>query len=207
MENHWLSKANRLHALAESGLAFSKDDYDIERYEEIAEIARKMMSDLTELPVNKIQNMLVQETRRYVSPQIDVRGAVIKNDKILLVKEKVDGLWTLPGGYADVGLSAAENVVKEVFEEACLKVEASQLYAIRHKAKGDYNQDIRDFYKLFFLCTPTDNLIVKPGPETLDADFFPLNALPSLSSSRVIERDIANAFAAHSNAFHCPLFD
>lgn len=207
MEGFWLAKVKKLHAIAETGLAFAKDDYDIERYEEIAALARDMLSNLTSIPVNQLKHLLTTDVRRYVSPQIDVRGAVFHQDKILLVQEKTDGRWTLPGGYADLGLSAAENIEKEVHEEAGIKVRAQTLFAVRHKAKGQYDEDVRDFYKLFFICQATNGVNIKTGSETSDVGFFGASSIPKLSSGRIILRDIENAFAAKHAEHFCPLFD
>lgn len=207
MEDSWLAKAKKLHAIAESGLAFCEDEFDRERYEEIAILAREMLSDLSGLKVQQLENMLCLDVKRYITPQLDVRAAVIKDNSILLVKEKSDGLWTLPGGYADVGLSAAENVEKEVLEEAGIKVSADHLYAVRHKAKGDYDNDVRDFYKLFFVCNPTEGFEIKTGPETTEVGFFELENIPDLSTGRVTLRDLKNAFEAKQGPAFITLFD
>jgi len=100
----------------------------------------------------------------------------------------------MPGGYADVGLSAMENVEKEVFEEANLKVRASHMISVRHKAKGDYAQDVRDFYKMFFLCELVEQAEPRPGMETAAAGYFDLKEIPALSEGRVIEEDIHQAW-------------
>ncbi len=152
MENMWLACAKRLQSIASTGLHFSQDKHDKERYEEIAAIANKMLSLLGSVPVSRIQSLVSDFAQGYATPKVDVRGAVIEREKVLLVRETSDGLWTLPGGFADVGISPSENIVKEIWEEASIKVEATRLYSIRHKAKHGYNPDARDFYKLFFLC-------------------------------------------------------
>jgi len=131
---------------------------------------------------------------------VDVRAAVFNGDQVLLVQEASDGLWTLPGGYADVGLSPAENVVKEVLEEASLLVEVRSLYSVRHKAKHHYEADARDFYKLFFICEPVGGPDVRPGSETRDVQFFALAELPSLSTGRVIREDIEMAFESRRSS-------
>lgn len=196
MESIWLSSVKRLHALAESGLAFCKNDYDIERYEEIALIARQLLTTLVKQPISDIEVILKQPVRRYVTPQVEVRGAVFNQNKILLVKEVSDGKWTLPGGYADVGLSPVENVEKEIIEEAGIGVKTLRLFALRHKARGDYDADIRDFYKLFFVCEP-QSLDISTGIETSDVGFFSQDELPNLSTGRINLRDINDAFEAH----------
>jgi len=193
MENQWLAYAKRLQAIAETGLAYCKDDFERERLEEIGTISRRMMAQLMSTPIEKIE-AISADARGYATPKIDVRGAVISGGRILLVREKSNGLWTLPGGYADVGLSAAENVVKEVREEAGIVVRATALYALRHKAKGPFKHDARDFYKLYFLCEPIDATPPGAGAETDSAQFFPPDGLPALCPERVVEEDIRRAF-------------
>ena len=180
----------RIHALASTGLHFGAHPFDQERYEEIAQITQHMLADLGRVPIATISQQFPEFGRGYATPQVDVRGAVFNGSEVLLVQEKSDGLWTLPGGYADVGLSAAENVVKEVREEASLTVECVKLYAVRHKAKHPYRADVRDFYKFFYLCRNLDGGSPAPGYETNAAQYFPLNQLPPLSTARTIEADL-----------------
>ncbi|QAY78804.1 NUDIX hydrolase [Sphingosinicella sp. BN140058] len=195
MEDDWLRRAKRLHAIASTGLGFCRDSFDRERYQEVAAIAAAMLSDLGTVPIERIPGLVSDFAQGYATPKVDVRGAVIEKGEILLVQERSDGRWTLPGGFADVGRSASENVIKEIEEEAGIGVRARTLYSIRHKAKRAYEPDARDFYKLFFLCDTLDEAVARPGLETLDARFFPPDALPELSLGRVIEKDIYDAFA------------
>ena len=194
MEDDWLAWSKRIYALASTGVFFGAHEFDKERYQEIADLAQSMMAALGQVPLNRVVYLFPDHAKGYVTPKIDVRGAVIRGDQILLVQEKSDGLWTLPGGYADVGYSAAENTVKEISEEAGLKVRATKLYAVHHKAKHDYRADARDFYKFFFLTEELEDQEPSAGHEVSAAEFFPLSALPPLSTGRVIERDITLAF-------------
>ncbi|WJG07770.1 NUDIX hydrolase N-terminal domain-containing protein [Aliiglaciecola sp. LCG003] len=193
----WLNRIKRLHAIAETGLAFSPEEFDQQRFREISLISREMLADLANLPIEPITDLVTPFHRRYVTPQIEVRGAVFQKNKILLVQEKSDLKWTLPGGYADVGLSAVENLKKEMLEEAGIAISQCQLIALRHKASGDYDLDIREFYKLIFLCETPQHVKPTPGMETCGADFFPLNHLPPLSTGRTIVRDINDAMQFH----------
>ncbi|HEY0594626.1 NUDIX domain-containing protein, partial [Sphingopyxis sp.] len=145
--------------------------------------------------------------RGYATPKVDVRGALVEDEAILLVREQCDGLWTLPGGFADVGLSPARNVEKEFQEEAGLRVSARRLFGVRHKASSGYPPDVRDFYKMFFLCDRTDCAIPRPGDETTDARFFGIDDLPPLSRGRTIEADILAAFAFAADAAKPAFFD
>lgn len=196
LEDTWLTRAKRLLALAETGQHFTKDPFDRERYDEIAAMAWSMLADLGHVPLSKIEALTVDHTGGYATPSIDIRGAVIRNGHILLVRERSDGKWALPGGFADIGSSPAENIEREVWEEAGLRVQARHLFALRHKARHPYPPDVRDFYKLFFLCDELQTQSPEPGPETSEARFFPAAALPELSLTRNIKSDIDTAFEA-----------
>lgn len=207
MEPIWLSHAKRLQALASTGLHFARDEFDRERYAEVGEIANAMLADLGNVPLERIAGLVSDFAQGYATPKVDVRGAVVDGDSILLVRERSDGLWTMPGGFADVGRSAARNVEKEIWEEAGLRVTARRLYGVRHKAKKPYEPDARDFYKLFFLCERIDRAEPAAGVETSEARFFPRRALPELSRARVIEDDIDAAFACANGAGQAAFFD
>ena len=207
METHWLAWAKRLHGIATTGLHYGADEFDRERYREVADIAEAMLACLGTVPIEQIQNLVGEATSGYATPKVEVRGAVFDGDRILLVREKSDGRWTLPGGFADVGHSAAENVAKEIWEEAGIRTTATRLYSLRHKARHDYDPDIRDFYKLFFLCERTGDESPAPGPEVTDVSYFSLDNLPSLSTSRVLERDLRTAFDFHCGREVRTLFD
>ena len=208
MEPSWLTYAKRVQSIADTGMTFATDDFDKERYQELAEIGNKMLADLGRVPVERIENLLGELGNGYATPKVDVRGAVINRNKILLVQEKADGLWAMPGGYADSGLSASQNVKKEISEEAQIDVTVTSLYAIKHKAQHDYAPDVREFYKLFFLCKQYDERVMAtPGMKVSDAVFFSLGHLPPLSTGRVNQDDIETAFAASAGKLANVLFD
>lgn len=196
-----------MQSIASTGLHYSGDEYDRERYQEIASIANEMLSMLGNVPVRRIQGLVSDFAKGYATPKVDVRGAVFENGKVLLVREVSDDLWTLPGGFADVGMSPSENVVKEIWEEATLRVKANALYGIRHKAKHEYDPDVRDFYKLFFLCEIVHESRPAPGSEIADVGFFSLDELPPLSKGRVLEKDIAAAHTFKDNPRRLAIFD
>jgi len=208
MESSWLSYAKRIQSIADTGMTFATDDFDKERYQELADIGNKMLAELGNVPIERIENLLGDLGNGYATPKVDVRGAVVNNNKILLVREKTDGLWALPGGYADSGLSASQNVKKEISEEAQIDVTVTSLYAIKHKAQHDYAPDVREFYKLFFLCKQNDERVMAtPGMEVSDVDFFSFSQLPPLSTGRVNLNDIETAFAASAGKLAKVLFD
>ncbi|MAR91885.1 MAG: NUDIX hydrolase N-terminal domain-containing protein [Pseudomonadota bacterium] len=195
MEDLWLAQAKRLLALAQTGQQFTRDEFDRERYQEIEAIAHHMLAQLGRIPLTTVAQLFATGETGYVTPKVEVRGAIIQDGRILLVQEKEDGRWALPGGYADVGLSAAHNVEKEVWEEACVRVRARHLFALRHKASAPYPPDPRDFYKLHFICDPEQSPChPRPGPETLAAEFFPPEQLPPLSLGKTLAEDIQRAF-------------
>lgn len=207
MENLWLTSAKRLQAIAGTGLHYSKDDYHKERFEEIATLANTMLAELGNVKIERIENLVSDFAMGYTTPKIDVRGALIEGDKVLLVKESSNGLWSLPGGFAEVGYSASENIVKEFNEEAGLNVVPKLLYSVRHKAKRAYEPDARDFYKLFFLCDRIDETQVAIGIETLEVDFFRRDKLPPLSLGRCLETDVEAAFEFARGNQTMPTFD
>ncbi len=199
MEDIWLRHAKRIHALATTGLHYSDNIHDVERYEELAALAQEMLAQLGDVPVTRIVGLVPSAARGYATPFVEVRAAIFEAGRILLVQEKADGKWCLPGGFADIGLSPSENTIKEVQEEAGITVSSTRLFMLRHKAKHSYPPDVRDFYKLFFLCAQQDDAPVKAGSETADAKFFDPSDLPPLSLDRTIPADIDTAFEALKN--------
>ncbi|MET0280492.1 MAG: NUDIX hydrolase [Steroidobacteraceae bacterium] len=206
MESEWLTHIKRLQALAATGLTYPTGVYDRERYEEIKAIAEQMLASLFAAPVGQIGE-LSPGTRAHPTPSLDVRGAVFDGERVLLVREGSTGRWTLPGGFAEIGLSAAENIIKEVREEACLEVAVQRLYAVRHKAKGPFRPDVRDFYKFYFLCRPLGSSAPQAGPEVTAAGYFALDALPELDTNRTCREDLERALAFHRDPALQPLID
>lgn len=129
MQTKWLGRAQRIQAIAQAGLAFSKDVYDRERYEELMKLSVEMMADYSQTEIEVITDLWKGE-KGYPTPKADVRGAVFRENQILLVREKHDELWSLPGGFCEIGLSPAENVIKEIKEESGYDTEPSRLLAV-----------------------------------------------------------------------------
>lgn len=196
MEPIWLTRAKRILALAQTGQAFSRDPYDVERFDELYDIAKEMLADLGNVPIHQLDGLFAPYQAAYATPSLDIRAAVVRDGRLLLVREAQDGKWSMPGGYADIGYSAAENAIKEVFEESGLTVSAKRLYAVTHKVKRDYPSDPRDFYKVYFLCEETGSDAPKTGLETLDVGFFGPDDLPELSPPRTNREDVLMALQA-----------
>jgi ADP-ribose pyrophosphatase YjhB (NUDIX family) len=192
MNDLWLDFAKKVHAIAETGLTYKNNEYDSERYEQLKDLSFRMLSELSEQSVEIIQN-LFSNAKGYQTPKVDVRGVVFNQEKILLVKEKVDECWTLPGGWADVGLTPKENVVKEVWEEAGLIVEPERLLAIFDKKCHEHPPTPWYCYKIIMLCNQTGGML-KVGMETLDVGYFSKDNLPPLSTERITKGQIDHIY-------------
>jgi ADP-ribose pyrophosphatase YjhB (NUDIX family) len=191
-----LSIAKRLQSIAQAGIFYSEDKpFDRERYEEISQLSVQILSHLTDEPIDKIGNLFTQERDGYQTPKVDVR-AVIFNDsgEILMVKEKVDGCWSLPGGWADVGYSPAEVAIKEVQEETGLNVKTIRLLAIMDKRNHPHPPEGWYVYKIFILCEVIGGEISKNTTETSDIQYFNLQNLPPLSEPRNVYSQIKLMF-------------
>ena len=192
MSHQWLEWAKRIQALSQAGLTFSKDSYDIERYEELRKISVEIMSEYTELEMEKIKNLFANETG-YLTPKVDVRGVVFRNEQILMVKENIDDKWALPGGFCDIGLSASENVVKEIKEESGYDVLPIRLLALMDNNKHPHPPEPYHYYKIFILCEIIGGEAAV-GIETKDIQFFSEHNLPQLSTNRNTESQIKTLF-------------
>jgi ADP-ribose pyrophosphatase YjhB (NUDIX family) len=192
MDPGWLENARRLQAIAQTGIAFAKDPFDLERYEEVARIALKLLADLAEEAPFPLTGLPLADMG-YATPKVDVRGVVFKEERILLVKEMTDGCWALPGGWADVGEAPSESVVKEIREEAGLEVRPTKLLAVYDRDKHGHSPHPNHVYKLFFLCTIVGGT-PQNGTETRGVGFFPENELPELSIDRVTASQIQRMF-------------
>ena len=205
MENKWLAYIKRIHALSQTGFNFTKSDYDKDRYEELIDISLRMMQDLTEVEPEKIKMTFIEE-KNYLTPKPDVRAIVFKDNKMLLVREKVDGNWCPPGGWADIGYSPAEVAVKEAWEESGLKVKTGRLLAVLEKGKHPHPPSPFYVYKMFILCEIVGGEL-GGGTETLGADFFGLDELPELSLDRITKSQIELMFEFLANPTKEVVFD
>ncbi|WP_342600933.1 NUDIX hydrolase [Psychrobacillus sp. FSL H8-0483] len=205
MSYKWLEWAKRIQALSQSGLAFSKDIYDIERYEELRTISAEIMEEHTGLEMQKIEDLFTNETG-YQTPKVDVRGVVFKDDQVLMVRETIDERWALPGGFCDIGLSPSENIVKEIQEESGYDVVPIKLLALLDKDKHPHPPEAHHYYKVFIQCEIIGGNPIT-GIETSGIQFFSKNNLPSLSTNRNTESQIITLFEFLENPKKETIFD
>jgi ADP-ribose pyrophosphatase YjhB (NUDIX family) len=192
-EPNWLTIARELQALAQTGIAYTANAFDRERYERIRELAADLMTGGSGLDREKILELFRQDVG-YATPKVDVRGAAFVDRRVLMVREVSDGLWTLPGGWADVNRSAAECVVREVEQESGFAVRATKLAAVwDYRKQGHVSRHPASIYKVFFICEVKDGM-ARPSNETSEVSFFARDALPPLSPGRVTVAQVVRMF-------------
>jgi ADP-ribose pyrophosphatase YjhB (NUDIX family) len=193
----WLGIAKEIQSLAQAGLTYSENKYDLDRYRQLRELSVKIVHEYTDAPIEKIRDLFASE-EGYQTPKVDVRAVIFRSGKILMVRESTDGFWTLPGGWADVGYSPYEIAVKEVFEEAGIKVTPSRLLAIFDKLKHPHPPDLYHVYKIFILCNDSGEDLC-PGMEITEAQWVNRNEIPPLSLLRITKDQIQIMFEFYDN--------
>jgi ADP-ribose pyrophosphatase YjhB (NUDIX family) len=201
----WLEWAREIQALAQTGLHYAPDDYHRDRYRRLMEIAVEIGSECGRLPGADVERAFLA-ARGYATPKVDVRGAVFRGGKILLVRERADGGWCLPGGWADVGDAPAAMVEREVLEESGLRARAARLVGVYDTNREGGELEVMHAYKIVFLC---EDLGGEPrsSNETSDAGFFDLDEIPPLSGARTAPRHLRAAFARRENPNLAAEFD
>lgn len=184
--------ARRIQMIAQAGLAYSRDPFDLDRFHQLRDLSADMFAKLSDTPLEEIQQILSIE-QGYPTPKVDIRAVVFKDGEILMVKERSDGCWSLPGGWADIGESAGEIAVREVFEETGYHVRPVKLLAVFDRDKHPHQPLIWSIHKIFIQCellggTATTSI------ETESVGFFNRDALPELSTDRVTAGQIARMF-------------
>ena len=190
----WITIAQRIQAIAQAGLEFCHNDFDRDRYRQLREISTEIIQNHTKYPRQEIVELFASETG-YPTPKVDVRAIIFKDDKILMVREKLDGKWSLPGGWADQHHTLSENLVKESFEEAGAVVEPGKVIAILDRNRGNYPPIPHGCYKIFVECRLKE-IVFSDNTETSDAEFFSLNELPELSTERITKKQLEMCFEA-----------
>jgi ADP-ribose pyrophosphatase YjhB (NUDIX family) len=190
--------AIKLAALAQDGLTFSANDYDRDRYQHVGRLAAELLSVISGRPADDLALELGRDSG-YATPKIDVRGVIFDDqERVLLMREKTDGRWSLPGGWADPGDAPSTAVTREVLEETGYHSSALKLIACWDRdLQGNPPPLPVHVYKLFFLCQGT-GLVQPPALlETLEVGWFGLNELPPLSLGRVNQRQLERSLAHH----------
>jgi ADP-ribose pyrophosphatase YjhB (NUDIX family) len=201
----WLTWAREIQALAQTGHHYSENAYQRGRYQRLAEIAAEIISEYTDLQSSDLVTVF-QAQIGYATPRVDVRGAVFRDQKLLMVRERADGGWTMPGGWADVGDVPSEAAEREVWEEAGYRVKAVRLLGV-YDANRVEPLELFHAFKIIFLCEILDGE-ARPSNETSEVRFFGLDEIPEgLSGERTKPRQILDAFAAAGDPGRAAVFD
>jgi ADP-ribose pyrophosphatase YjhB (NUDIX family) len=192
LDPKWLQWAKTLQSIAQNGLTFAQDPYDRERYTQLQGVAAEIMSAYAGTDFTQVLD-LFQREQGYATPKVDVRAAVFRHDEILMVLERADGRWSLPGGWADVGEAPAAVAEREVLEESGYLTQAVRLLAVYDHSRHGHAPLPFHVYKIFLQCDLLDNN-PKPNAECGDAAFFPEGKLPELSLTRVTQAEVARMF-------------
>ena len=200
----WLTWAIEIQSLAQNGLTYCKDVYDIERYERLREIAAEMLSHKTDIPVEKVKEFFCNE-QGYQTPKIESRAAIFKDGKILLVQEN-NGQWSLPGGWIDVLETIASNTTKEVKEEAGLDVKPQYLIAVHAQHKRNFPIAVHPILKAFVMCELLGGAF-QPNSETLQSAYFGLDEIPQTDNEKNTKQQIELCFQAYHSRHWITQFD
>lgn len=177
----WLQWAVELQSIAQAGLYYGKDVFDRERYERVRKIAAEIVAQQAEIPLPRVEEVFCDEGG-YQTPKLDSRGVIFRDGKILLVKEQ-NGLWALPGGWVEPGLSVKENVEKEVWEEAGLDVTARRVIAVWDRGKHNVKVHAHKIITVFLLCQVNGGCFAA-NHETIESGYFRLEELPPLAPEK-----------------------
>jgi ADP-ribose pyrophosphatase YjhB (NUDIX family) len=193
----WLRWAERLQAIAQTGLTYAKDPYDLERYGELRRIALEIAAAGVELPADEVR-VVFASALGYPTPKVDVRAVVFRSGELLLVRERKSGRWTFPGGWADIGDTPGHAAERETLEESGYRVQAHKLFALLDKARHEHPVSIDYTYKVLIGCRLLDG---EPATShEVDAvAFFPRGELPELDLDRTTPGQVALAWAHHDD--------
>ncbi|UGU16945.1 NUDIX hydrolase [Sinomicrobium kalidii] len=206
MKHDILNLLKRVQAIADTGLVYAKDDYDIERYEELRDLNMELFRRYTGHREEDIRPMF-PPVKEYPTAKVDVRGLVLSPEKeVLLVRESADGKWALPGGWADIGFTASETIVKEFQEETGLNVKPERLLAVMDKKMHPHPPQPFYVYKIVFHCTVLSGELEKSF-DVLDVDYFKMDALPELSEDRILKSQIEMLYRKVISGDTVPYFD
>ncbi|KRL89976.1 NUDIX hydrolase N-terminal domain-containing protein [Lactobacillus kalixensis] len=197
--------AVELQSIAQNGLKYGHDVFDKERYQQIREIAAQMMAARTGIPEEQIKTLFCGD-EGYQTPKIETRAAIFKNDKILLVHEKLTDDWSMPGGWCDANLSTKENCIKEAKEESGRDVEPIKLVALQDRNKHNKPILATGIMKAIYLCKVFGGEF-EANDETSDCRYFALDNLPKLSIDRNTPEQIEMCYRASKDPNWQTIFD
>jgi ADP-ribose pyrophosphatase YjhB (NUDIX family) len=189
----WMEWTQRLAAIAQSGLTYARDPFDIERYEALRKLAADVVAEHTGRAAIDVDEFFRRESG-YATPKVDVRGVVFRAGELLLVRERSDGGWTLPGGWADVLDSPSSAIEREIREESGFEAHATKILAVFDRNRHPHPPQAFHVWKVFIRCEITGG-VPRDSIETDGAAFFARHALPELSTTRVTENQLALMFA------------
>jgi ADP-ribose pyrophosphatase YjhB (NUDIX family) len=194
-----LEWARKVQAIAQNGLLFTHDQFDRERYEQLQQLVASILASELELPLERVKAFYSADDG-YATPKVDVRGGVFDQNKVLMVRERSDGKWTLPGGWVDVNDAPSSAVEREIREESGYLAKAVKLAALFDKNNPAHGHPpgITHIYKLLFLCELTGGTATISS-ETDAVEFFPVDSLPPLSTGRATESQIQRLYLHHLN--------
>ena len=200
----WMDWAREIFSLSQSGLTYSGNEYDIERYKRLQEITAEIIANQSQVAKESVLESFSMQAG-YITPKVDVRGAVLRDGKILLIQERADNKWAMPGGWADLGNSPASVAEREVWEESGFRVKAEKVVAVMDANRVE-PFEFYHAYKIIFLCKLLEGE-PRTSHETLAVDFFDIDHLPPLSSYRTDEAMLQEVFAHVENPNRRTLFD
>jgi ADP-ribose pyrophosphatase YjhB (NUDIX family) len=189
----WLRWAQRLQAIAQTGLTYAQDPYDRERYEEVREVAAQMASLELSVPLDEVR-VAFGSSLGYPTPKVDVRAVVFRAEELLLVRERRSGRWTLPGGWADVGDTPSRAAERETLEESGYRVRAEKLVAVLDKSRHAHPPSIDYTYKVLVGCR-LEGGEPSTSHEIDGVGFFPRVARPELDLDRTTPGQVDLAYA------------
>jgi ADP-ribose pyrophosphatase YjhB (NUDIX family) len=190
-----LELSRRLLALSQTGLHFSAEEYDRERYREIGDIAARLLALSGDVGADAVRQAWFVEDG-YSTPKMDVRGAMFRDDRVLLVRERSDNKWTLPGGWADINDTPSSAILKEIEQESGFTARVTKLAAVYDRNKHNPPSYLFHAWKLFFVCAITGGA-ARTSYETTAVEFFPLDGLPELSTGRSTVEQIRRMYQHH----------
>lgn len=201
----WLEWAREIQQLCQTGLTFSESEYESQRYKRLTEIAAEITAAQSNVNTESLTEIFLAHPG-YATPKVDIRAAIIENNKILLVQEKMDKKWAMPGGWADVGESPATAIIRETKEESGLEVIPNKIIGVYDANRNGRPLEFFHAYKIVFLCEKLGGNL-KASAETIAVDYFRFEDLPELSTARTNTKHIKDVHKHLNNPALSTLFD